>query len=116
MPGSNSETPYDVQAELFRPFGSENVVGVVRGRLVAELSGQSRAAGLRWTHILELPADADVRDGVTRPVGENTLVYADGDELRWDGFVYVVVWVEQVAASSAFSRRRAYLLRHAGPT
>lgn len=76
-----------------------------------------RAFEMWWTHFIDLPIEVDIRDGITRTTGSNTLNWADGDEVRIpdaSGTKYVVVFV----VTMNFGRnndeyKRAYLLRDA---
>ena len=76
-------------------------------------TGKPTAASLVWTDILDLPMDADIRDGCSRTAGNNAIDFADGDEIRSpNGDRFVVVWVEIVGAGTPMEHQRAYLLRH----
>jgi hypothetical protein len=102
---------------VYRPFGAGTPTATgVACRLVPSLErGQRTTHQLQWTHVLELAADAEVRDGITRSGGN--LVYADGDEVRVPdatGERFVVVWVEVYDAGLPSERQRAYLLRDTG--
>ncbi len=100
-------------AMVYRPFGSVTPLSAgIAGRLIADQSGLSTMHPLQWTHLLELPAGADIRDGCTRTAGSNAITYADGDEVRIDSIRYVVVWVERVNTGTNHERTRAYLMRH----
>src|SRR5262249_1452753 len=86
-------------------------------RLVEQFDvGRPPVSGqLMWSHYIDLDPSADIRDGVTRTVGNNTLTYADGDEVRIPSGStnkYVVVFVVSMGLGTAQQYKRAYLLRH----
>jgi hypothetical protein len=114
IPASHLTTTCDI----YRPFGagSPTTTGVAC-RLVVDLAG-GRGVGANgsviWTHFIELQDTVDVRDGCTRLAGSDSVVYADGDEVRipnGSGTRYVVVWVELVNRGTAQQFKRAYLVR-----
>ena len=104
--------------DVYRPFGAASPTAAgVRCRLVAD-HARGRApfsGGPTWTHYLDLDPAADVRDGVTRTLASNALVFNDGDEVRVPTGAtaprYVVVWVEKVHEGTPREFKRAYLLR-----
>jgi hypothetical protein len=99
---------------VYRPFGAaEPTAGGIPCRLSPDFAGGQQVGGISWTHTLDLPATADVRDGCTRSEAGAAVSYADGDEVRVGPTRYVVVWVERHAAGRPNEFRRAYLLRHA---
>jgi len=99
--------------DVYRPFGdSSPMTNDVPCRLSPDFAGGQQSIGISWTHTLDLPADADVRDGCTRSAESGSLSYADGDEIRIAGVRYVVVWVEPHCFDGPTPFQRAYLLRH----
>jgi hypothetical protein len=103
--------------DIYRPFGAAAPAATgVACQLSPDLARGTLGGGLVWTHVLDLPAGVDVRDGCTRAAGSDALTFADGDEVRvpaGGATRYVVVWVETVARGAATQCLRAYLLRHA---
>lgn len=104
---------FTTSCDVYRPFGDATPTETgIPCRLVPALQQDVRGAGgLTWTHYIELPADADVRDGGTRTLGNPDVMYADGDEVRIGTVRYVVVWVELHNRGGAMPFRRAYLSR-----
>ena len=102
--------------DVYRPFGSATPAATaVPCRLVPDLATGRLYASLVWTHYAEFDAAADVRDGTTRPLGELSVSYADGDEVRipsGGGTRFVVVWTETIDLGTPRAYKRAYLLRH----
>jgi hypothetical protein len=110
-----SESMLTTTFDLYRPFGAAGATTTgVPGRLTADLiRGAGRAAGLVWTHLLDVQPGVDIRDGCTRTAGTNAVNFADGDEVRTpDGARFVVVWVETIGPGAPLEHQRAYLLRH----
>jgi hypothetical protein len=104
--------------DVHRPFGAASPThSNIPCRLVADYS-RSRHSSLTpaWTHYLLLNSSADIRDGVARPVGSNSLTYADGDEVRIRAGAstprFVVVWVEVTETGTPQEHKRVFLLRH----
>jgi hypothetical protein len=102
--------------DIYRPFGAASPTATgVPCQLSADLARGTWGGELTWTHVLDLMAGVDLRDGCTRTVGDNAIAYADGDEVRipsGGATRYVVVWVETVSRGAATQCLRAYLLRH----
>jgi len=111
-------TFFTTTCDIYRPFGagSPTTTGVPCRLTPVLIQGNRGVGGLSWTHYLDLPADADVRDGCTRNEASPDVVYADGDELRVPGGSsttrYAVVWVETHNRGGPNPFRRAYLARH----
>lgn len=87
--------------ETYRPFGSPTVhIGDGIGTIVnARACGRSTGGSeLHWDHILYLDPPFDIRDGLSRTVGGQGILYSDGDRVRQFmpfGYVnYVVVAVD----------------------
>lgn len=104
--------------DVYRPFGAGSPTSAgVPCRLVPDYA-RSRAAAQSpiWTHYLIVNPGAGIQDAVARPVGSNSLTYADGDEVRVPSGAssprFVVVWVETVETGSPQEYQRVYLLRH----
>lgn len=108
---------FTTTCDVYRPFGAGSpTTSGLACRLTPDVAGGDRGGGLSWTHYLDLPAGADVRDGCTRTEGAPGVVYADGDEVRVPGGSgttrYAVVWVETHNRGGPNPFRRAYLARH----
>lgn len=109
---------FTTTCDIYRPFGAATpTTSGVACRLTPDIQeGAGRSGGLTWTHVLDLPAGTDIRDGCTRTEGSPDVVYADGDEVRVPGGSgttrYVVVWVETHNRGGPNPFRRAYLARH----
>lgn len=85
-------------------------------RLVEQLDvGRPPVAGaLLWSHYIDLASAVDIRDGLTRTAGSDSLTYADGDEVRIPTGTtnkYVVVAVVSMNLGDVGQYKRAYLLR-----
>ena|SRR5437867_2854512 len=104
--------------DIYRPFGAGSpTTTAVACRLVTDLAG-GRGVGANgsviWTEYLDVDDTADIRDGCTRLAGGDSVIYADGDEVRipnGSGSRYVVVWVELVNRGTSRQFKRAYLVR-----
>lgn len=104
---------------IYRPFAAATpTTSDIRCRLVADFA-RSRNSQLTpmWTHYLLVNPSVDIRDAISRPVGSNSLTYADGDEVRIPSGSstprFVVVWVEVVDAGTNLEHKRVFLIRHA---
>ncbi|MGL4553975.1 MAG: hypothetical protein ACRC33_22675 [Gemmataceae bacterium] len=98
--------------KIIRPFGGAQVAaGVPCKMLNAVMDGRNPiAAALMWTTYMYVDDTIDVRDGCSRGVGMDLVLYADGDEVQIGSVRYVVVWVEKVRDTPSFLR--VFLLRH----
>ena len=106
--------------DVYRPFG--NATPTTTGipcRLTPDLTaltGKLMVGQLGWTHTLDFQPGVDIRDGCSRSAGADTMIFADGDEVRVPGGAgttrYVVVWVETEGLGTPLQHQRAYLLRH----
>ena len=75
-----------------------------------------QSATIDWDACIAVEPYVDVRDGVTRTLGANELVYADGDEVYLPdafGERFAVVFVS-MEGTPPFHWRKAYLLRQTG--
>jgi hypothetical protein len=104
--------------DIYRPFGAGSpVTTAVPCRVSPDLArGDHTAAGIVWSHYIDLSDTVDVRDGCTRTAGANAINYNDGDEVRIpnaSGNRFAVVWVEIRNQGTPREFKRAYLLRHA---
>jgi hypothetical protein len=103
--------PLNHVCDVYRPFGAGSATATsVPCRLAPDLAvgvGKRTDSSLVWTHTLDLPMDADVRDGCSRTTGNNAIDFADGDEIRSpNGDRFVVVWVEIVGAGTPMEHPR----------
>ncbi len=101
---------------VYRAFGGALQSSANACRLVEQMDEGRRpeTSNLSWSHYIEFDMSVDVRDGVTRTAGTNSLSYADGDEIRIpdaSGTIYVVVFVIVLGMGSPRAYKRAYLLR-----
>src|SRR5436190_1289724 len=101
--------------DIYRPFGAASpAVTNVPAQQSADLAAGTWGGAMVWTHTLDLACGTEIRDGCTRTAGNDTINYADGDEVRipsGGATRYVVVWVEVRSRGSAMECARAYLLR-----
>ena len=75
-----------------------------------------QSATIDWDACIAVEPYVDIRDGVTRTLGANALVYADGDEVYLPdafGERFAVVFVS-IEGTPPFHWRKAYLLRQTG--
>lgn len=111
--------PMPDSCTIKRPFGGSTVAAGVACRLIPRFwSGRGGNIGnnyTRWTHVLDVPAATNVRDGCARTLGLNVVTYADGDEVEIQvgssTYRMVVVWVEHRYTNTASHHKRIYLLR-----
>ena len=107
--------------DIYRPLGAAlPVYSAVPCRLVPNYAkgraGQAGPTQLMWTHYLDLAADNDIRDGLTRSAGTNYMTYSDGDGVRvpmngqvWRFVVVLVEW--RYPGEPEREYIRAYLIR-----
>jgi len=107
--------------DIYRPLGAASPVHAnVPCRLVPNFAkgraGQTGPTNLMWSHYLDLGADDDIRDGLSRAAGTNYLTYSDGDGVRvtmngqvWRFVVILVEWRYPGEPEREYTR--AYLLR-----
>jgi hypothetical protein len=108
--------------QVRRPFGGRAVLRDVPCSLRPALRGQrlfladGLAPALAYTHVLDAPLDADLRDGCFRLARSSRLHFAPGDEVRIPSDRpeqrFAVVYVETVRPGSPHAFKRAYLTRH----
>lgn len=105
--------------DSFRPFGSASPVLVgTPCRLIPDVScgrGSGLSGVLAWSHYADMQPETDILDGLTRSLGANNLLYADGDEVVIPSGTptarYVVVMVSIVNQGSPDEFKRVFLLR-----
>lgn len=106
--------------DVYRPFGAAAPVlaaapGVFYADPVAGRGSYSGGNYITWDSYLECSSSLDVRDGLFRPAGTDTIGFANGDEVRVPTGVnvsrYVVVRVVRFTTSSGSPAKRVYLLR-----
>jgi hypothetical protein len=104
--------------DVYRPFGAASPLGTGHaGRLASAFrEGRPPVSGQQhFTHVLDCQPEVDVRDGCSRSVGADAILYGDGDEVRIPdaaGSRYVVVWVDVVNRGTARAFKRVWLMRH----
>lgn len=104
---------FPTTCDVYRPFGAASPTTEDQVCRLTPDFAAGQLGGITWTHTLDLPTEADVRDGCTRGEAGASIIYADGDEIRIGATRYVVVWVESHLRGTPTPYRRAYLLRHA---
>lgn len=106
--------------DIYRPFGAAVPTLVAApGILYPDpYGGRGSYSGgnyIIWDSVLDCDDTVDIRDGVSRASGLDTLSYSDGDEVRFPTGIavtrYVVVRVTRPADPLGNPRKRTYLLR-----
>jgi hypothetical protein len=118
-----AQLPATEYAVFWRPFGNPLVSPYLGGTILAcpgqlglmddffrGRGGEGGAPRFLWTTYVDVPHTFDVRDGVTRTVGTNSLNYAEGDGVYLGDALYVVVWVERWHYGAQHFKR-VYLMR-----
>ncbi|MEZ6143294.1 MAG: hypothetical protein R3B84_22230 [Zavarzinella sp.] len=106
-----------LQCDIVRPLGSGTIVASsVPCQVTADFAGGRRSASEpRWTHVMMLNSDVDIRDGCTRTANEGDITFADGDEVRLPSGTtddqFAVVWVEKVHQGTSRTYQRVFMLR-----
>jgi hypothetical protein len=102
-----------------RPFGgavvSTGLVGVFYSDTPQGRGGYSGGSYYTWSHFLDVSSSVDIRDGMSRAAGLDSLSYADGDEVEVPSPAgnskYVVVFVAPMRDLTGVTFHRVYLLR-----
>ena len=111
---------FAVTLQIYRPFGAAAptgpaIAGVYYPDILSGRGGYSGGNYTTWSDLVEVPSSTDVRDGVSRAAGLDTISYADGDEVRIPAGAnasrYVVTRVVNSVDAAGVYFKRVYLLR-----
>lgn len=111
-----------LKCDIYRPFGAgaPTYTDVDCNLVPALFGGEDPSAAptqLQWDHWIDVPSNTDIRDGLSRSIGNNNWNYADGDKVRVKNLVgnpaiyFVVVFVNVRWFGTSTEYKRAYLLR-----